>query len=341
MLLDRDPQPVAAAAGLTVPGRAMPGQLEMLARGVMGTPRQALRTLRSAPRALLFLDDNPFVRVPGAATVAQISRRATRTRRSDGGIVEICALRAPRTSLNAPIGPHRRVALSRQSLAEVKAIKDHFGVTVNDVVVAICAGALRSLLSARGELPTEPLVAMVPISIRTEAQRGTFGNRVSAMLAPLPTHLAEPDARLRASHEAMRSAKERHHALPATRLQDSTDVIPPAIFARAARVTSRLAATQAGRVPINTIISNVPGSPAPMYLAGARLQALYPVSGIAHGVGLNLTVMSYCGGLDFGIVVDRDLLDDAWPVAAALREAQAELLALVPEHARAGAAAVA
>lgn len=320
------PQPEASTA-------TMPGQLEMLARGIAGTPRQTLRALRSAPRALPHLNENPLFRgAPGAKAIAGISRRALRARprTRDGGILEGRSLRAPRTPINAPIGPHRRVAISRQSLAEVKAIKDHYGATVNDVVVAICAGALRSWLSARGELPAEPLLAIVPVSIRTEAHRGTFGNRVSAMLTPIPTHLADPEARLLAAHEAMRSAKEQHNAIPATALQDGTEMIPPAIFARAARVSSRIAAMDPRSPPANTIISNVPGSPVPLYLAGARLEAMHPVSAVMHGVGVNLTVMSYCGGLDFGVVCDRDLVDDAWPIAAALRDAQAELVALLP-----------
>lgn len=327
-----DTEPSVAAATTPPPSRSgqAPGQLEMLARGVAGVPSQTGRVIRSVPRALPYLDQNPFVRgVPGTKALARASRRAlgARPRRSDGGILEGRELRAPRTSINGRIGPHRRVALSSQSLDEVKAIKNHFGVTVNDVVVATCAGALRSWLSEQGELPADPLLAMIPVSVRTEAERSTFGNRVSAMLAPIPTHLDDPEERLLAAHEAMRSAKEQHQAIPATAIQDANDAIPAAVFARAARVTSRIAALHPAEVPVNTIISNVPGSPLPLYLAGARLEALYPVSAIMHGVGLNLTVMSYCGGLNFGIVIDREIADDAWPLAAALRAAQDELAA--------------
>ena len=113
----------------------------------------------------------------------------------------------------------------------------------------------------------------------------------------------------------MRSAKERHKAVPASVLQDANKVIPPALFARAARVTTSVAARHPSEAPVNTVISNVPGSPMPLYLAGARLEALYPVSAIMHGVGLNITVMSYLGGLNFGVVADRDMVDDPWPLA--------------------------
>jgi WS/DGAT/MGAT family acyltransferase len=292
-------------------------------------PRQPLRSLRAIPRTLPHLDQVATLRsLPGVATLAASSRRAARARprRRDGGVLEGRRLHAPRTVLNQPITPHRRVALSRQPLDEVKRIKDHFGVTVNDVVVAICAGALREWLDERGELPTEPLLAMVPVSVRTVEQMGTFGNRVSTMLTPIPTDEADPERRLRAAHESMRSAKERHEAVPATVLQDANEVIPPALFARAARVTTLVANRRPSEAPVNTVISNVPGSPTPLYLAGARLEALHPVSAIIDGVGLNITVMSYCGGLDFGIVADRELVPDPWPLAAALRRAQEELL---------------
>jgi WS/DGAT/MGAT family acyltransferase len=311
---------------------AMPGQVQMLARGVAGLPRQPLDALRSLPKALPHLDQVPTIRtIPGVTTLAAASRRIARTipRRRDGGVLEGRRLRAPRTSINEPIGPHRRIALTNQSLAEVKRIKNHFGVTVNDVVVAVCSGALREWLSERGELPDEPLLAMIPMSVRTPAQQGEFGNRVSTMLTSIPTDVADPEARLRAAHESMRSAKERHKAVPATVLQDANTVIPAALFARAARVTTTVSARRGAEAPVNTVISNVPGSPVPLYLAGAQLEALYPVSAILHGVGLNITVMSYRDALCFGVVADRDLVDDAWPLADALERAQSELAACV------------
>jgi diacylglycerol O-acyltransferase / wax synthase len=130
--------------------------------------------------------------------------------------------------------------------------------------------------------------------------------------------------RLRATHEALRAAKERHKALPAQLLQDATQFIPPAVFSRASRITFSLAAT---RKPIwNLVVSNVPGPQFPLYMAGARLVANYPVSVITDGMGLNITVMSYCGRLDFGIVADREQMRDVWMLIDWLREALAELL---------------
>ncbi|HEX6944685.1 MAG TPA: wax ester/triacylglycerol synthase family O-acyltransferase [Casimicrobiaceae bacterium] len=324
---DIEPPP---SAGIS---RPLPGQVSMLGRGLAGVPRQPLRAMRSIPRALPHLDTVPTIRnVPGVASLAALSRRAVRAlpRTADGGILEGRRLRAPRTTLNGRISPHRRAAFARLSLEDVKAVKNHFGVTVNDVVVTMCASALREWLSERGELPEDPLVAGVPVSVRTKAQVGTFGNRVSTMLVPIPTDEADPEARLRRAHEVLRSAKERHSAVPATVLQDFNHAVPPALFARAAKVTARVATSHPSQASINVIISNVPGSPMPLYIAGARQEAMFPLSGVLDGVGLNLTVMSYCGGLDVGVVADREIAGDLFPLAEAVGRALDELVALLP-----------
>jgi WS/DGAT/MGAT family acyltransferase len=296
--------------------------------------------LRRLPKTLANLDSLPTMRhIPGAGTVASATRtvgRAVAPRRDDGGVLEGRRLQAPRTRFQGSISPYRRVAFGSTSLSEVKTIKNAFSCTVNDVVMAVCAGALRGFLDSRGELPEAPLVAMVPVSVRTPEQFGTFGNRVSTMIVALPTEEPDPTRRLERVHDTMRSAKERHRALPATLLQDANEIIPPALLARASRVTARLAVTRGLSAPVNVIISNVPGSPVPLYLAGARLEAHYPISAILDGVGLNITVLSYRDQLDFGIVADRAMVDDSWELIDRLREAHAELLSLVP---RAGAGA--
>jgi diacylglycerol O-acyltransferase / wax synthase len=198
-------------------------------------------------------------------------------------------------------------------------------VTVNDVVVTLCAGAVRRWLLARDELPAEPLVAQIPVSVRTSGEAGTYGNRILLMSAPLFTNEPDPVERLRRTHEALRDMKERHRALPARLLQDANHFIPPAVFARAAQLTFRLSTSGAGRPTWNLVISNVPGPQIPLYCAGARLEANYPVSVITDGMGLNITVMSYRGHLDFGIVADRDQMPDLWRLMDWLREALDEL----------------
>ena len=226
---------------------------------------------------------------------------------------------APKTSFNGRVSAHRRFTFGQLSLDDVKAVKNVHGVTVNDVVVTICAGAVRRWLVEHDELPDEPLVAQIPVSVRTDEQVGTYGNRIMLMSAPLFTDEPDPVRRLQRTHDALDDMKERHRALPATLLQDANHFIPPAVFSRAARVTFRLATSRPGRPTWNLVISNVPGPQFPLYCAGARLVANYPVSVITDGIGLNITVMSYCGSLDFGIVADREQMPDVGKLMGWLR----------------------
>ena len=219
------------------------------------------------------------------------------------------------------------MAFGQLSLDEVKQAKNAHGVTVNDVVVSICAGAVRRWLLQHDELPEEPLVTQIPVSVRASEQAGTYGNRILLMAAPLFTNEPDPIVRLHRTHDAMGDMKDRHRALPADLLQDANHFIPPAIFARASRLTLRLATTRAGRPNWNLVISNVPGPQIPLYMAGAKLLANYPISVITDGMGLNITVMSYLGHMDFGLVSDRDQMPDVWLLMGWLRE---ELDALMP-----------
>ena len=156
--------------------------------------------------------------------------------------------------------------------------------------------------------------------MRTGEQFGTYGNRILLMAAPLYTDIEDPVERLRKTHEALLEMKERHRALPAALLQDANNFIPPAVFARAARLTFGFSTSRAGRPTWNLVISNVPGPQFPLYMAGARLEANYPVSVITDGMGLNITVMSYMGHMDFGIIADRDQMPDVEVLLDYLRE---------------------
>ena len=237
-------------------------------------------------------------------------------------------LRAPATPFNKSVSPHRRWAFASLPFGEVKAIKDSQGVTVNDVVMALSTGALRRWLIDHDALPDAPLVAAVPVSIRSEREQGTGGNRVSSMMAPIPTHLADPLARLAACHDAMRAAKEQHGALPADMLADVAQFAMPALAGQAARLAARLRLVERVNA-FNLIISNVPGPNIPLYYAGARLTAYYPLSAIADGQGLNITVMSYSGQLHFGVIADRDLVPDVDVMAGYLTEELTALTAAV------------
>jgi diacylglycerol O-acyltransferase / wax synthase len=299
-----------------------PGDLGMLARGIAGVSRYPLRALRSLPAAMPNIEETPFSALPGAGTVGRIAKAIS----GRNGTATRERLAAPKTSFNGRVSAHRRFTFGQLTLDDVKAVKNAHGVTVNDVVVTICAGAVRRWLMEHDELPAEPLVAQIPVSVRTDEEVGTYGNRIMLMSAPLFTDEADPLRRLERTHDALVVMKERHRALPATLLQDANHFIPPAVFSRAARLTFSLATSRPGRPTWNLVISNVPGPQFPLYCAGARLVANYPVSVITDGMGLNITVMSYCGSLDFGIVADRGQMPDVALLMDWLREALAELM---------------
>jgi WS/DGAT/MGAT family acyltransferase len=233
---------------------------------------------------------------------------------------------APRTPWNASITPHRRFAYGTVSLDDAKTIRRAFGCTFNDVVMAVCAGTLRRYLAEHDALPDESLIAMVPVSVRSGNEDDTYQNRVSAMLADLATNERNVVKRLRRVQQSMNAAKESFAAIPAEALQDYTQFAPPAVAARAMRMYSRLRIADRMNPPFNLIISNVPGPNHPLYMAGARLEHFYPVSALADGQGLNMTVQSYNGNLDFGFIAARDLVPDLWTMMDHLQASMAELL---------------
>ncbi len=232
---------------------------------------------------------------------------------------------APRTSINVALTPHRCFSFTQVPLAEVKAIKNKLGGTVNDVVLALCAGALRRYFESRGEEVSGPLVAMVPISVRDEAQKSSLGNRISMMFVSLATTIADPVRRLQAISEGTRGAKDQHHAIGAQLLTDWAEFAAPAVVARAMRLYSRMRLADLHRPLFNVTISNVPGPPFPLYAFGARLVANYPMGPIFDGAALNLTVMSYMDSMFFGVVGCREVVRDPWIVVEGVEESLDEL----------------
>ena len=212
------------------------------------------------------------------------------------------------------------------ALDEVREIKNAFGVKLNDVVLALCAGTLRRYLELGGELPDSPLIAQVPMSLRAEGDVNSVGTKVGALFASLATDIDDPVARLGAIHESTQSAKEMQQALAADKIMGLTELTAPGLINLAARMYT-LAGLDALTPPImNLIISNVPGPPFPLYTAGARIEALYPMGPLLYGTGVNITVFSYTGRIDFGFMVCRDLVDDHWSLADGIPLALAELL---------------
>jgi WS/DGAT/MGAT family acyltransferase len=277
----------------------LPGGAALLAR-------TALSVARLPGRAAALGAD--LVRHAPALAAAAAERLPSPLRPADDGLPH-AALRAPHTPFNADISPHRRCAFADVSFADVKEVKRRAGVTVNDVVMAMCAGALRRWLADHDALPDVPLVAAVPVSLRGEKHREAYGNQVSAMLAALPTDVADPLERLRATSAATAAAKADHAAIPPTLLSDASALAPPVLAGLGWQVAVKVGLMR--RVnPWNLFISNVPGPRVPVYYGGPRVTGYYPLSAIAHGQGLNITLFSYVDRLCFGLVADRSLVPD-------------------------------
>lgn len=227
---------------------------------------------------------------------------------------------APKTMFNVKIGGARRVAAQSWSLDRIKAIKQAAGVTVNDVVLAMCAGALRAYLSEQSALPDAPLVAMVPVSLRSEADVDSGGNQVGAVLCSLATDIADPAVRLGAIAESMRGNKKVFAGLSKTEsMALSALLMSPVAFAT---VPGFIAATPP---PFNIVISNVPGPRAPMYWKGARLDGNYPMSIALDGLALNITLVNNAGNLDFGLVGCRHSVPHLQRLLTHLEDSLADL----------------
>jgi WS/DGAT/MGAT family acyltransferase len=228
---------------------------------------------------------------------------------------------APDVPLNVPIGPHRRVRWVRSRLGDFKEIKNALGGTVNDAVLAVVAGALGRWLRDRG-VRTEgtELRALVPVSIRAEDERGALGNRIAAMRGPLPVYVDEPVERLRVVQQGMGELKESKQALGAEVIAGLQDFAPPTLLAQASRLnfSTRL---------FNLIVTNVPGPQFPLYLLGREMQEIVPIAFLPENHALAIAIMSYNGGVDFGLLADYDAMPDLDAFADHLDESLAELLA--------------
>jgi WS/DGAT/MGAT family acyltransferase len=228
---------------------------------------------------------------------------------------------APSTPFNVEIGPHRRLVWVRHELADFKRIKDAFGATVNDVVLAVVAGALQKFLQSRG-VRTEGLElrALVPVSIRARDDYDKLGNRLAAMRGPLPVYIDDPVARLRVVKQAMDGLKESKQAVGAEVLAGVQALAPPTVLAQASRLnfSTRL---------FNLLVTNVPGPQFPLYVLGRRLRDLFPVAFLPKGHALAVAIMSYDGGMDFGLLGDYDAMPDLEQLGDLLGESLAELLA--------------
>jgi WS/DGAT/MGAT family acyltransferase len=227
---------------------------------------------------------------------------------------------APDVPLNVEIGPHRRVRWVQSRLADFKEIKNGLGGTVNDAVLTVVAGALRRWLQDRG-VRTDGLElrALVPVSIRSQDERGALGNRIAAMRGPLPVYVDDPVERLGVVRESMGQLKESKQALGAEVIAGLTDFAPPTLLAQASRLnfSTRL---------FNLIVTNVPGPQFPLYLLGREMQEIVPIAFLPENHALAVAIMSYNGKVDFGLLADYDAVPDIDAFASHLDESLAELL---------------
>jgi diacylglycerol O-acyltransferase / wax synthase len=307
VLFDLEPTPAKVEHSDTPwTPRDTPSGLEMAARGV---------------RALIGLPFDAAARAVAAAARPNDALVGTREALEGIGEVVWAGLNpAPETPLNVEIGPHRRLVWVRQELSDFKRVKDAFGGTVNDVVLTVVAGALRQWLRSRGvRAEGLELRALVPVSIRARDEHHQMGNRIAAMRAPLPVYVEDPVARLRVVRQAMDGLKESKQALGAEVLAGMQALAPPTIFAQASRLnfSTRL---------FNLLVTNVPGPQFPLYVLGRPLQDLFPVAFLPKHHALAVAIMSYDGGMDFGLLGDYDAMPDLEELGEMFTASLAELL---------------
>jgi len=286
--LEPDAEPLGGSEPQSWPHE--PGRAELLGRAVVTSGTRPFQTF-----GLL------------APTVKGIVGTIGRARE---GTAMAAPLTAPRTSFNGTITSHRAIALAQMDLEVIKQVKAATGTTVNDVVLAVAGGALRSYLEDRGELPDSSLLATVPVSVRSESKRTEGANKVSALFTRLGTDIEDPLERLEELATANRHAKEHHKAISADSLQDWAEFAAPRTFGLAVRAYASLRLAERHPVVHNLVISNVPGPPLPLYFMGAGIEGMYPLGPVFHGAGLNITVMSNNGRVGVGVIACRESMPD-------------------------------
>jgi WS/DGAT/MGAT family acyltransferase len=303
--VERTPAERAVSPQSAPPGR-VPSSAELVSQALVGYAVRPIEIVRIACRTGRAVLD-----------VRRTRQRATGT--------AALPLTAPRTSLNNAVTARRVVGFAATSLEETKRLKNELGTTVNDVVLAVCTGALRRYLLAGDELPGGPLVAVVPISVAPDVAQAKGANKVSAMFVKLPTHLHSPIDRVQFIHEGTKGAKSEHRALGADTLQNWAEHASPNVFALAARLYTAMRLAERHRPIANLVISNVPGPDFSLYLGGAELQATFPLGPVMDGMGLNITIMSYRGVLYWGLVGSTRTVPRLWHLGRAVPEAHTEL----------------
>jgi WS/DGAT/MGAT family acyltransferase len=306
VLFDLTPDSSEPPAALeTWEPRPVPTSSQLLAEALFERatePREFVRTVRHAFRGPRQFARNTFEAVGGLSALARGTLRP-----------------APATPYNGPIGPHRRFTWVRVRLGDIKAIKNALGGTVNDVVLATVTGALRRHLHARG-VSTQNLTlrAMVPVSVRSDLEKGALGNRVAAMMAPLPVWCDNELVRLDVVRDAMQNLKSSGQAVGAEVLTRIGGFAPPTILAQATRIGARQRA-------FNLVVTNVPGPQFPLYVQGHEMLDVFPMVPLATNQRIGIALMSYNGAINFGLIGDYDTMPDLEQFAAYLAASLEEL----------------
>jgi diacylglycerol O-acyltransferase len=238
----------------------------------------------------------------------------------------------PKTTFNVSLSPDRTFAMTSLALDDLKAVRRALGATLNDVFLSVCAGAVRAYLADRGELPTRPLVASVPVSTDPSLTR-LGGNRVDNLFVSIGTDIADPIARVRHIHTVSTAAKQVRSAFGNDLLRKRAEVVPPQLYAFAVRTWSRTRLANRLRPPVNLILSNVAGPPQQLHVGNATLEAVYSVGPILEGVGLNVTAWSYNGSLCISLLGCPSSVPDPWMIADRLSASLAELMEAVASSA--------
>lgn len=290
-LVDLSPEP-SHPEGAEAPFRPhrIPSSPRLAVEAVISRATDPLRVFRSFGRA--------------AVAVGRLGQAALG---EDQGPTMARPFDAPRTFFNQSLTARRSVAFATAPLDDCRLVKSTFETTVNDVFLAACSSALRTYLLDHGDLPDRPLLASVPVSVHGHTAEQRVTNQVSNMFVRLPTDLADPIDQLRSVRLETRDAKAAHGAIGANMIGDVTELTPPAIFNLASRLYSRAGLAERLAPIQNVVISNVPGPPVPLYVAGARLEAVYPFGPLIEGAGLNITVLSNMGNMDIGVIACPDI----------------------------------
>jgi WS/DGAT/MGAT family acyltransferase len=315
VLFDLEPVPKPAAVEDDWVPQKSPSTAELVGRGLGDAIELPIKVAEKAVDA---------IRHPENA-----ARKAVEALEALSEVVSQFADPAPDVPLNQPIGPHRRYVWARSELATFKQIKDTFGGTVNDVVLAVVTSSIRNWLHSRG-VRTEGLElrALVPVSIRAEDEQGNLGNRITLMRGPLPVYIEDPIRRLHTISEEMAGLKESKQALGAEMISRFNDFAPPTLLAQASRLnfSTRL---------FNLLVTNVPGPQIPLYVLGRELEEVFPVAFLPQNHALAIAIMSYHGKIGFGLLADYDSMEDINIVGDGINEALHELLEAAGESAAA------